>query len=236
VSGRSGPDPLLVASSAHVFVAELADPVLDDDDRHHLERVLRLRDGEAVTASDGAGGWLPCRFATGGVLRPDGEIRTDAAPDYEISVAFAPPKGDRPELVVQKLTELGADRIVPLRCDRGVVHWDGARLDKQMVRLARIVREAAMQSRRTRLPVLEAPTAFAIVADRPGAVLAAPGGGRLRPGPGPFLVGPEGGWSEDELRRPLSRVGLGDTVLRAETAAIAVCALAVSARADLVGD
>lgn len=231
-----GPAPELVASAAHVFVASVEAPLLDDEDRHHLERVLRLRAGEPVTVSDGVGSWRPCRFAAGGGLAPDGAVRSVAPPPYEVTVAFAPPKGDRPELIVQKLTELGADRIVPMITERTVVRWDGDRAAKQLARLARIVREAAMQSRRVRLPVLEQPTAFAAVADRPGAQLAAPGGGRVLHGRGLFLIGPEGGWSDEELRRPLSRVGLGETVLRAETAALAACALAVSVRAEMVGE
>ncbi len=235
-AGR-GPDPLLVGSAAHVVVERLDAPELDETDEHHLRRVLRLRPGEPVTVTDGSGGWRPCRLdASAAGLELDGDVRTVARPDGEVAIAFAPPKGDRAELIVQKLTELGADRIVPMLTERSIVRWDDDRAAAQHRRWSRIVREAAMQSRRVWLPVLEPVATFEAVATRPGAHLAAPGGRRIDGSVRLILIGPEGGWSETELRRPLSRVGLGDLVLRAETAAIAACALAVSARADLVGE
>ncbi len=236
MSGAAGPDPRLVASAAHVFVADLGAPVLGDDDRHHLLKVLRIRAGEPVTVSDGRGAWRACRMGAGGSLEPDSEVVSTPAPPYDITVAFVPPKGDRPELIVQKLTEIGVDRIVVMRSDHGVVRWDDERAAKQLVRLRRIMTEAAMQSRRSRLPVLDGPKPFEEVATTPFAVLAAPGGDPVTSAARTFLVGPEGGWSDAELRRPLSRVGLGETVLRAETAALVSCALAVSVRAELVAN
>jgi 16S rRNA (uracil1498-N3)-methyltransferase len=236
VSGPAGPDPLLVAASAHVFVDDLRQPRLDDADHRHLARVLRLRAGESVTASDGRGRWMPCRFGTGDELVADGEVRESPNPEYEITIAFVPPKGDRSELIVQKLTELGVDRITVMTADHSVVRWDPDRAAKAHRRFVAIAREAAMQSRRVRLPMVEPVTEFAVVADRHGATLAVPGGALLERGMRSILIGPEGGWSAEELRRPLSRVGLGETVLRVETAAIAACALAVSARAKLVGE
>lgn len=231
----TGPDPRLVGSAAHVFVTSIEAPELGTDDRHHLERVLRLRSGDLISCSDGAGLWRLCRLVPGGGLEPVDSAVAVPEPRYEITIAFAPPKGDRPELIVQKLTELGVDRIVPMTTDRTVVRWDAERAARQLGRWQRIIHESGMQSRRVRLPVLEPITAFADMADRPGAQLAAPGGGAIGGDARLLLIGPEGGWSDDELRRPLSRVGLGDQVLRTETAALAACALAVSARATVVG-
>ncbi|MBW3670018.1 MAG: 16S rRNA (uracil(1498)-N(3))-methyltransferase [Actinobacteria bacterium] len=228
------------SSSAHVFVADLDAPELEADDRHHLSRVLRLRAGETVSASDGRGRWRPCTW-TGedgdGGLVPAGEVARVAAPAPAITVAFAPVKGDRPEWVVQKLTEVGVDRIVVLATARSVVRWEGDRAAKHVERLGRVAREAAMQSRRAWLPQVEGVVAFheAAGASGGGVALAEPGGAPPSLDRPVVLVGPEGGWSDDELAVELPRVGLGPTVLRAETAAVAAGVLLSALRAGLVG-
>ena len=91
----------LRASAAHVFVADLDAPLLDDDDRHHLERVLRLRPGEALTVADGAGAWRPCRWQAGGAVEPAGDVVREEAPSPPVTVGFALTKGERPDWVVQ---------------------------------------------------------------------------------------------------------------------------------------
>lgn len=215
-------------AKAHAFVADLGAPVLDDDDRHHLERVLRLRAGDLVTVADGAGSWRPCRF--GPDLVPDGPVVAEPPPDPLVTVAFAVVKGARPEWAVQKLTELGVDRLVPIRCARSVVRWEGARGERHLERLRRVAREAAVQSRRARLPEVEAMCTFAEVAARPGALLAEPGGRPLAVGDALVVVGPEGGWDPEELVAGPPTVGLGPTVLRAETAAVAAGVLLTALR------
>jgi 16S rRNA (uracil1498-N3)-methyltransferase len=107
------------------LVPDLKMPHLDPDDAHHLARVLRLRAGDPLVLGDGAGSWRPARF--GDPPAPSGPIDSVDRPTPEITVAFALVKGDRPELVVQKLTELGVDRIIPFRAARSVVRWDDAR-------------------------------------------------------------------------------------------------------------
>lgn len=232
-----GPDPLLVDAVAHVVVGDLDEPSLGAADVHHLRRVLRVRPGQPVTATDGRGRWRPCRFpADDDRLLIDGDVRVAPVAPFPVTIAFAVLKGDRNDLVVQKLTELGADRIVPMTTERTVVRWTPERAAAQAKRWERIVEEAVMQSRRTTVPIVEPLRTFAEVATRPGAKLAAPGGGPLVADSGPILIGPEGGWSETELERPLCRVGIGENVLRAETAAIVACALTVSGRAKAVGD
>lgn len=228
------------SSSAHVFVADLDAPELDADDRHHLGRVLRLRPGEAVSASDGRGAWRPCTWTGDGAdggLEVAGSVERVAAPAPAITVAFAPVKGDRPEWVVQKLTEVGVDRIVVLATARSVVRWEGERAAKQVGRLARVAREAAMQSRRVWLPSVEGVVPFAEAAGWTGDVvaLAEPGGAPPSLDRPVVLVGPEGGWSPDELAADVARVDLGPTVLRAETAAVAAGVLLSALRAGLVG-
>src|SRR4051794_39478019 len=110
------------AGKAHVFVDDLDALELADDDHHHLARVLRLRTGDELTASDGAGRWRQCRFGT--PLEPLSPIEFDEPPQPEITIAFALVKGQRPEWIVQKLTEIGVDRIVPFLAERSVVQWD----------------------------------------------------------------------------------------------------------------
>ena len=221
---------------AHVFVADLGAPELDPSDRHHLERVLRLRPGEDVTVSDGQGGWRPCRFAAGATVEPVGPVVRDPRPAPELTVAFAVVKGERPEWAVQKLSELGVDRIVPFLSDRSVVRWDGDRAARQVERLRKVAREAAMQCRRTWLPAVEDVAEFEEVAGRPGAVLAERDGRGPWLPDGPVLVGPEGGWSDEERSRGLPRMAVGAHVLRAETAAVAVAALLGALRAGLVDE
>jgi len=223
-----------LVAAAHVFVADLSAPVLEAGDRHHLERVLRLRVGEAVTASDGVGRWLACRWAGGSVLEVDGEVVAEPAPAPEVTVAFAPVKGDRPEWAVQKLTELGVDRIVPLVAARSVVRWTGARADGAVERWRRVAREAAMQSRRSWLPVLEPPATFGDLAGRAGAALTVAGGDPPSLDHPVVLVGPEGGWDAEELGAGLPSVGLGPNTLRTETAAVAAGALLVALRSGLL--
>lgn len=217
---------------AHAFVDDLDVPELSADDRRHLERVLRLRAGEAVTVSDGAGRWRECRF--GEMLEPVGDIVADARPDPLITVAVALTKGDRLDWAVQKLTELGVDCIVPFAAARSVVRWDAERATHHAERLRRIARQAAMQSRRTWLPAVDDLRSFADVAGLEGAVLAEPGGqppSLQRP---VVLVGPEGGWAEEEAAAPLPRVALAPTILRVETAAVVAGTLLSALRAGLL--
>jgi 16S rRNA (uracil1498-N3)-methyltransferase len=219
---------------AHAFVADPAAPELAPEDRHHLERVLRLRRGEEVTVSDGAGRWRACRLGGGGALEPVGEVVVVPRPVPALTVAVALTKGVRPELAVQKLTELGIDRVVPFVADRSVVRWDAERASRSVARLRRVAREAGVQARLAHLPEVAEVADFATVASLPGAARCDRGG------PGPtlatpaLLVGPEGGWSEAERAVDLPTVGLGPAVLRAETAAIAACALLAALRAGLV--
>jgi 16S rRNA (uracil1498-N3)-methyltransferase len=237
------PDPRLVDAAALVFVADPTAPVLDAADAHHLVEVLRLRPGEPVVACDGCGTWTLCVFVgsdkddTAELLAVDAEPVTEARSSPAITVAFAPVKGDRPEWVVQKLTELGVDRIVPLRTARSVVRWEGARATRAVGRLTRVAREAAAQSRRTWLPAVEAVTPLDGLAALVGVgpVLAVPGGAPPSLDHPVVAVGPEGGWDDAESVLFDGGVGLGPTVLRSETAALDVAALLCGLRSNLVG-
>ena len=193
--------------------------------------MLRLRPGDEITVSDGAGGRLRCRF--GPALEPMGEVERAPRPAPEVTVAFAMVKGERPEWAVQKLTEIGVDRIVPILTARSVVRWppgEGA----QVARLRRVSREAAVQSRRVWLPLVEGVTAVEAVVGRPGAALAQAGGRPPALDRPTLLVGPEGGWDDAELAGAPALVGLGPSVLRTETAATVAGALLCALRAGVI--
>jgi 16S rRNA (uracil1498-N3)-methyltransferase len=214
-----------------VLVEDLATLELADADGHHLRRVLRLRDGAALTAADGRGRW--CTAVLGARLEATGPVEELPAPVPVLTIGFALVKGDKPELVVQKLTELGIDRIVPFRAERSVVRWDDARAANAVERLRLVARAAAMQCHRPRLPEVAPVVDLRTVAAEhgPGLALAARGGGEPGPEVVTLLVGPEGGWTGEELAVTSARVGLGANVLRAETAAIAA-GVVLAARRD----
>ena len=234
-------------SVAHVFVDDLTAPTLSDDDQHHLARVLRVRDGESVSASDGRGGWRLCQWLDGR-LDAASDVQHVAAPAPRIGVAFVPVKGDRPEWAVQKLTEIGVDDIVVLApTRRAVVRWGD---DKHLRKLQVVAREAAMQSRRVWLPTVTGPVSLAEVCARPGAAVADPAGEPLdaeplnaaasdasapSPATSLIIIGPEGGFDADELTPSVRRVSLGDTILRAETATLVAATLLATLRNRMKG-
>ena len=130
-------------------------------------------------------------------------MTSEAPVEPELGVAFALVKGDRPELAVQKLTELGIDVIVPFVAERSVVRWDAERAARHHERLTRIAREAAMQCRRAWLPAVEVVTDFAGVAARSRAAITTVGGQKLDlTSHRLLLVGPEGGWSRGARASP----------------------------------
>ncbi len=223
-------DDVLRRAAAHVLVADVAAPVPDDATAHHLRRVLRLRDGALVTVTDGAGRWRPCRLS-GTTLEADGVTASVDPPVTPVTIAVAPPKGERLEWLVQKCTEVGVDQLVLLVAERSVVRWDADRAARQLERLRRIAAEAAMQSRRVWLPTVTGPVAAAEVL--PTAVAAEPGGRPVGPGDAVVAIGPEGGWSPGELAAAADRVSLGDTVLRVETAAVVATTLLRATRTAL---
>ena len=211
-------------SAAQVFVEDLDAPVLSDADSHHLSRVLRLTDGEAVCASDGRGGWRMCTF-TGGALTPLEEGGKLDRPNPELCVALAAPKGDRTEWAVRKLTEVGIDRIVVMETARSVVRWKGDRAGRQLDKMRRWSLESSRQCRRLWLPVLE----VASIAEMEGGVLADAGGRRVSADDHMILVGPEGGWVNEE-REGRDIVALGENVMRTETAAVVAGAAMANSR------
>lgn len=237
-------------AAAHAFASALEDNVtLDGASGHHLSRVRRLRSGELVTVADGNGTWRPYTVTAvrpGAVeLHAGGEPVVEPRLEPALAVAFALTKAGKPDLAVQKLTELGVDRIVPLQSRRSVPRWGTGtdRAGTAVARLQRVAVEAAAQSRRARLPVIEGPRPVADLHGHPGLVVADPAGDDVERVPEPpdgewmLVIGPEGGLDTDELAAlgATARLRIGPHVLRAETAAIAGASVLTARRATARG-
>jgi 16S rRNA (uracil1498-N3)-methyltransferase len=230
---------------AHTFVPALDDDItLDDEAGHHLSRVRRVSAGDVITAADGRGCWRPydiARVAPGAI-----DLRARHAPVDEprlaprLVVAFALTKGAKPDLVVQKLTELGVDAVTVLAARRSVARWNDERAGAGVARLRRIAREAAAQCRRARLPEVDGVQPVTELRGRAGLVVADPDGDGPASLPAPsggewvLVVGPEGGFdSEEAAALEGRRLGLAPHVLRAETAAIAGAAVLATKRTQV---
>jgi 16S rRNA (uracil1498-N3)-methyltransferase len=224
----------LRSTSAHVLVdvdslGAAGTVSIDDDTHHHLRKVLRLRDGDTVGVTDGAGRWCLATVVVAGTelrLEPVSPLVVEPARSTPITIAAAIPKGERLDWMVQKVTELGVDRLALLDADRSVVRWKPDRREHQLARLQRIADEALRQSRRVFRLRIDAPVAAVDVLD--GFVAAEPGGRALAAGDVAVAIGPEGGWSDAELAVARDRVDLGPTILRTETAAVAASTLCVT--------
>jgi 16S rRNA (uracil1498-N3)-methyltransferase len=218
---------------------------LTGDEGRHAARVRRLTVGESLTVGDGRGGLLDCTVSS---VRGDGlELQVTgrrAVPLHRprLVVVQALPKGDRAELAVEAMTELGVDEIVPWAAARSVTQWQGTRGEKALWRWRRIAREAAKQSRRAWVPFVAEPAGTAGVVERlrgaAGLVLHEAATTSLAAvalstaGDVIVVVGPEGGITADELDlfvgAGAESVRLGQPVLRTSTAgAAALAALSV---------
>ncbi|GLK09561.1 16S rRNA (uracil(1498)-N(3))-methyltransferase [Streptosporangium carneum] len=231
-----------------VFLAEpddLARPefTFGGPEGRHAAAVRRLRAGERLDLTDGAGAVAEC------VVRDAGKdsLRVAVLRRYEVPppsprlvVVQGLPKGDRGELAVEMMTEAGVDVIVPWAAARCVTQWKGERAAKSLARWRSTAREAGKQSRRFRLPEVTEPAATPAVAAllsaaKLGVVLheeaASPLSALDLPGDGDIVVvvGPEGGVSGEEIEafREAGAVPalLGPTVLRTSTAGVAAAAV-----------
>jgi 16S rRNA (uracil1498-N3)-methyltransferase len=224
--------------SAHHFFAPLGDGdevILRGDESRHAARVLRVREGEEITVADSTG--LVVRARVTGI--GDAEVRaeviertTHVAADPPFTVCPALPRGGKIEEIVEDLTELGVDRIVPWFAERSVQNWDERKMEKNLARWREVARAAAKQSKRPFLPIVE-PTglpvgegvvvlhesADVLFRDVPGQVTA-------------VITGPEGGLTPDEVAAFAAEgatiASLGPQVLRAQTAPVAAAVLALA--------
>jgi 16S rRNA (uracil1498-N3)-methyltransferase len=226
--------------------------VLSGEESRHLRDVLRLRAGDEAHVFDGEGREFACVVSAPGVRRGAArlEVRAPASPPspespLSLTLAAALLKGEKFDLVVQKATELGASRVVPVLTKRADVRPRGERADAPRAeRWRRLALEAAKQSGRARVPAVESPEGFdafvaraprdgelrLLFAERGGTGLDAAAGRLSAPTPAAVaVIGPEGGWDDAELdearRLGWLLVTLGGRTLRAETAAIAVVTL-----------
>lgn len=221
---------------------------LAPEQSRHLVAVLRLQSGAELEVFDGHGG----RFRA--VLDGDElEIREALPPErrrVDAVLVQALAKGEKMDLVVQKATELGATRIVPLAAERAIVRLERARGEARAHRWRRIAQEAARQCGRGDVPRVDEPlgwdSVFSLLRAEPDrrALLLDPGEGALRLGDAArglsrllLAVGPEGGFSPEERRRALENgfasAAMGPLVLRTETAGLAALAVVLHVNGEL---
>ena len=225
---------------------------LSKEETHHLVHVLRLKPGDEVFVFDGRGNEYGCRLQAESGSRARLEIITPLVDVVEspirLTLAQALAKNDRFDLIVQKATELGVNRIVPLATEHTDVRLSVDQVDKRLDRWRRISLEALKQCGRRRLVEIAAPMTLEALAEDAGAevllvfseksgvpIAAALPDTSLLAGL-TALVGPEGGWSDGELTRLEQRgaiaAGLGPRILRTETAAV----VAITLLQHLLGD
>ncbi len=219
---------------------------LPGDVARQLARVLRARPGDQVIVLDSSG-WeyqvtltrVDAGLATGTVT---GRQASQGEPQVRVTLYLGVLKGDKLELVLQKCTELGVAAFVPVFCARSVPRdRQGQWAEGRYPRWRKIIAEAAEQSRRGLLPSLEAPLEFQQACDtcqglglvpweeeRTTGLRAALVGWRKGGGPIGIFIGPEGGFTREEVdyarARGIVPVSLGRRILRAETASIAAVA------------
>jgi 16S rRNA (uracil1498-N3)-methyltransferase len=208
---------------------------------HHLAHVMRAKPGDEVTLFDGSGAEFSARIKQAGRAEIElvvvARFEVDRELALQITLGTALPKGDRARWLVEKATELGVAKLVPLVTERSNERPTAAALEK----LRRAVIEASKQCGRNSLMEVAEPVAFAeFAAGNQSAIrlIAHPGGGTLqhsvekRTGAEAALaVGPEGGFTAAEVEAALasgwSAIDLGARLLRVETAALALTAMVV---------
>jgi len=221
--------------------------ILTGDEAKHLRNVLRLKVGDEVYVFDGAGKEFKCTVV--GMRRDEVELGNceEIEPPYSesplsFSLAVALLKGEKFDLVVQKATELGVTKVIPVTTRFADIHLrDSSDAEKRVSRWRRIALEAAKQCGRARVPDIATPISFeSMILDNEQSLrlfFSERDGDGLESSTratGPItsvvtLVGSEGGWSDEEIDKAKAAgwqiVTLGGRILRAETAAIAVSVL-----------
>jgi 16S rRNA (uracil1498-N3)-methyltransferase len=209
---------------------------LPDGEAHHVLKVLRGRSGDQVEVVDTAGRLFAAELRGGGEVVVVAELAAPDVTDTRVTLYQAVPKGGRMDLVVEKATEVGVTSIVPLLTERGVVNPREGKVE----RWRRVAEAAARQSLRLGVPEVSEPVPFADAVVRAGEAGVLLHNGPDIPdvetiigSPAGLFVGPEGGWSGDELgiaeEAGIVLGGLGPYRLRSETAGIVAVARAFAA-------
>lgn len=228
----------------HRIYVESIEPktTVEGDEFHHSVRVVRLRQGEEVELFDRSGtavrGVVETLARDHAVIVAGETLQSRESP-LDLHLAMAIIQLEKFELVLQKATELGARSFIPLVTDR--VELRPERYSGKIERWEKIVFEAVKQSGRTRIPTIAQPATFADLTARAGVKVLFEADATERELPrltdATLLIGPEGGWSDEELHLAREREcffqRLGPRRLRAETAAIAAMTLISSRFGDL---
>lgn len=223
----------------------------------HISRVLRLGAGDCLTVLDGLGKAYEAVIEKTGrdevVCAIRKEIPAGDAPPVRVTLVQGIPKGDKMDLIVQKGTELGVSRVIPLLCERAVVKLEGDRSHKKRERWQRIALEAAKQCRRQDVPEVVEPVGWdQVLAGLPQEVVALIPWeeenveslkdilmGNTAKEEIYVFIGPEGGFTPGEVERARARgirpVTLGPRILRTETAGLAVLTMILYQWGDLGG-
>ncbi len=217
----------------HIFVpapwgdAELA---VGEETRHHLEKVLRRRDGD-ISYTDGAGRVGLGTYAAGQIARGRESDLARPTPRLTLAVA-APTSTNRARMVVEKLAEVGVDRLLWLE-----TAWSHGRPPRPSRTISWAVAALEQSQGAWLLEVAGSISLADVVAEGRGVVVADPGGGPIDAvldhssgGRLTVVVGPEGGFAPDEVPADVPRLSLGGRILRVETAAIVASGIVAAQR------
>ena len=218
------------------------------DDVNHIKNVLRMKNGERFILCDGAGTDYLCELAGGKDRSLLATILEEKTSDTELPVQLVLfqglPKKDKMELIIQKAVELGAAKVIPVVTKRTIVKTEGGKEEKKLVRWQAIAESAAKQSGRGVIPEI-APIhtwkeALASMADFDYNVILYENAEGMKPtaeclksagkkGSIGIFVGPEGGFTEEEVAQVAERgadcLSLGKRILRTETAGLAMLSM-----------
>tara|TARA_X000000368_G_scaffold416697_1_gene411249 strand:- start:276 stop:968 length:693 start_codon:yes stop_codon:yes gene_type:complete len=208
----------------HLYISDLDMDELSPQDKHHLLNVRRLKIGQRITVTDGKGTWQECEI-TKSTLKQISDRYFCENYVAKSSIHIALTKSGKPELVTQKLTELGVTSIQFFFSERSIPQWDESKTLKKLRKLKTISKQALAQSKGVWLPRLNVGARFEELVAEEGMFMADRRGERLTEGVRKIMIGPEGGWGESEYEYGAKKIRIHELNLRAETAAIAVATL-----------
>ncbi len=238
--------PRLYVESTTVAVGQSL--TLDKDAARYLTRVLRRKPGDGVTVFNGDGNDYEATItdvSATTTVTIDHNRPNATESSLNITLVQSLAKGSKLDLVIQKATELGVNRIVPISADRSVMQIDEKRLQKRMQHWRGIAISACTQCGRSVIPVIDQPTETTqwISGNKTATLMLHPGGAQsigeviLNDNQCQILIGPEGGFSDNELSQAtnanIQLVSCGPRILRTETAGFTALAILQARYGDL---